>query len=346
MPPVETSRTLSAGLKLTARGALVLAALLFPTIAAAQRADSAEDIAKDDAQAYTRSGVTGDDSAQLVDWAHQVVSAQSTSSIDPRFSSFLASNRGPISDPKKAPPEWLTQHQQAGDASSQNLRLWYAERLFYAGYFEECLGWLEGVRNEAVAAPGLMVYLQAAAAQQAMRYDTAQEHAARLLAAEDDLPLRWRYVAREIQRDAERNEQRSEIETVSRMMRGVGRRLALGEGEEPEVERQREVIAKLDELIEKLEEQQKQQQQQQQAMGSGGGASPSGPAEDSRPSELKGQGEVDRRRLVEGGEWGSLPPAERERVTQSIGRDFPSHYRSLIEDYYRTLAEEPGANEP
>lgn len=39
-------------------------------------------------------------------------------------------------------------------------------------------------------------------------------------------------------------------------------------------------------------------------------------------------------------EWGDLPPKQREEAVQQIGRDFPSHYRDVIEQYFRRLAAE------
>ncbi|CAN0381653.1 unnamed protein product, partial [Ectocarpus sp. 4 AP-2014] len=106
-------------------------------------------------------------------------------------------------------------------------------------------------------------------------------------------------------------------------------------------EGQQTILDELDKLIDELEKQRQQQQQQQAAAGGAGGAAePGTPAEDSRPSELKGPGEVDRKRLVAGDAWGALPPAERERLTQAITRDYPPHYRALVEDYFRTLAAE------
>jgi hypothetical protein len=35
-----------------------------------------------------------------------------------------------------------------------------------------------------------------------------------------------------------------------------------------------------------------------------------------------------------------LPPKEREEAMQEIGRDFPAHYREVIEEYFRELARE------
>src|SRR5262249_1432701 len=38
--------------------------------------------------------------------------------------------------------------------------------------------------------------------------------------------------------------------------------------------------------------------------------------------------------------WGKLPPTEREKILQSLREGFPSRYRQLVEQYYRSLAEQ------
>ncbi len=37
-------------------------------------------------------------------------------------------------------------------------------------------------------------------------------------------------------------------------------------------------------------------------------------------------------------DWGNLPPKEREEALQQLGKDLPSHYRDVIEEYFRKLA--------
>ena len=54
--------------------------------------------------------------------------------------------------------------------------------------------------------------------------------------------------------------------------------------------------------------------------------------------EGKGRGEVTKRDIGSGSGWGDLPPKEREQAMQQIGREFPSHYRDAIEQYFRKLA--------
>jgi hypothetical protein len=54
----------------------------------------------------------------------------------------------------------------------------------------------------------------------------------------------------------------------------------------------------------------------------------------------KGPGEVEKKNIGSGSGWGDLPPKEREAALQDVGRDLPSHYREVIEQYFRRLAEE------
>jgi hypothetical protein len=62
--------------------------------------------------------------------------------------------------------------------------------------------------------------------------------------------------------------------------------------------------------------------------------------EDSRLADLDAPMEVDQRDIGHSSGWGDLPPREREQALQAIGRDFPAHYRDLIEQYFRELAAE------
>jgi hypothetical protein len=41
-----------------------------------------------------------------------------------------------------------------------------------------------------------------------------------------------------------------------------------------------------------------------------------------------------------------MPAKEREQALQDVGRDFPSHYREVIEEYFRRLAAEESAEQP
>jgi hypothetical protein len=124
-------------------------------------------------------------------------------------------------------------------------------------------------------------------------------------------------------------------------MEDVRRRLALGGAGERVQKVENGVIESLDKMIKDIEEQ-LQRQQSRSAAGQAGGQ-PSGaptPMQDSRIAELKGPGKVDQRNVGNGSGWGNLPEKDREKALQDIGRDFPSHYREVIEEYFRRIAAE------
>jgi hypothetical protein len=125
------------------------------------------------------------------------------------------------------------------------------------------------------------------------------------------------------------------LDHIARRMEDIERRLNLGRAG-PKVRSVEDgVIKSLDKLIEDLES-----QQQQQAGAGGGNLQPRSPAQDSVPMGGKGRGEVAQKNVGRKSGWGNLPPREREEAMQQIGRQFPAHYRDVIEQYFRKLASE------
>ena len=47
-----------------------------------------------------------------------------------------------------------------------------------------------------------------------------------------------------------------------------------------------------------------------------------------------------------GQDWGKLSPRERDRILQSMSEGFPPEYRTVLERYYRRLAEEKPSASP
>ncbi|MEM6329500.1 MAG: hypothetical protein AAF790_04535 [Planctomycetota bacterium] len=255
---------------------------------------------------------------------------------DPRLLSLLDS--AATRTPPAAPPEWL-ESEDLPAVVRTNAVLAVACRLHARRMYEEALNWLAGVdadsATDAAAAPVLVHYYRAVAAHQLVRLEEARESAERLLARPAGAARRHLNVARLILRDTEEIDPES-VDHLARTMNDVRRRLSLGRSADPEQALQQGVIDALDKLIDEAEK-----QQQQQQANAGAQQAPSRPAQQSRPSELKGPGEVDPRDVANGGDWGSLPPDERERVTQQIGRDFPGYYRDLIQAYFQSLVKEP-----
>jgi len=54
----------------------------------------------------------------------------------------------------------------------------------------------------------------------------------------------------------------------------------------------------------------------------------------------RGPGEVTKKNIGSKSGWGDLPPKQRQEALQQIGKDFPAHYRDVIEQYFRKLASE------
>jgi hypothetical protein len=124
------------------------------------------------------------------------------------------------------------------------------------------------------------------------------------------------------------------LDHIARRMEDIHRRLDLGRAG-PKVRQQQDgVIRSLDKMIKKLEDEQKQ------CSGAPNGIQSNTPAKDSRIATGKGPGEVTKKNIGSESGWGNLPPKQREEAMQQIGRDFPSHYRDVIEQYFRRLASE------
>ena len=94
-----------------------------------------------------------------------------------------------------------------------------------------------------------------------------------------------------------------------------------------------DVVAKLDKMIEEMEK-----QQSSSSSGSAGGSNPSSPMQDSMPGGGSGPGNVEQRNVGSRSDWGNLPPKQRQEALQQIAKGLPSHYREVIEEYFRKLA--------
>lgn len=67
--------------------------------------------------------------------------------------------------------------------------------------------------------------------------------------------------------------------------------------------------------------------------------------QDSRLAPYQAPGKVEQRDVGHAAGWGNLPDKDREQALQDIGREFPSHYREVVEQYFRRLAAE-GSDQP
>jgi hypothetical protein len=244
------------------------------------------------------------------------------------------------SQPRKggvAPPreEWL-RDPSIPTLFSNNLRLFYARWLVSESLFDEALEQLTGLEPSQVMAPASLLFYEGVVYHASLNKEAGLKSLEELLQGADSSPKRYIAVAKLMQEDLKELKEES-LDHIARRMNDIRRRLDLGHAG-PKVRQVEDgVIDSLDKLIKDMES---QQQQQQQSTDIADGIQSSGPAQDSYLRGGKGQGDVTKKNIGSNSGWGDLPPKEREEAMQQIGRDFPSHYRDAIEQYFRRLATE------
>ena len=255
---------------------------------------------------------------------------------DPRFAQLAARCARPWRAEKLPQWKWL-EDDTLPPFVQHNLRLYYARWLALQQLYDEALEQFRRIDPEQVIDPaGYFFYL--AVAHHGLAHKKEGLQALDVLLAEvDRLPRRYRTLG-ELMREDLRRMREGSLDQVARWMRDVERRLQLARAGRRVIKREDDIIDALDKMIEQLEKQQQQQQQQQQQ--GGGQRQSSSPAQDSAILGGSGPGKVDPKNIGNSAGWGNLPPKKREEALQEIGKNFPAHYRELIEEYFRRVAEQ------
>ncbi len=228
---------------------------------------------------------------------------------------------------------WLTE-KQTPPILGNNLRLLMVRSLAHARLYDELLQQAEGLTPDDVVDPAALLFYRGVAQHHLLQVEPCLESVATLLQRGDWISRRYEAVARLMRSDLEGVKDDS-LDHISRRMDDIGRRLALGRAGQKVRDVEDGVIESLDKMIKKIEDEKNKQNQPNNA------STPSGtPATESRIARGRGQGKVDRRDTGSGSGWGDLPAKQREQALQQIGKDFPSHYREVIEEYFRKLANE------
>ena len=224
--------------------------------------------------------------------------------------------------------EWVRDH----------LRLLVGRGLTRAGSYDEALSELGGLDPANLIDPATLVFCRAVCEHQLLMREEALESVGTLLANAERVPEPAAALAALMKAELDQTEPDS-LREVSAMMRDVERRLDRGRSGPRVRKREDEIVARLDQIIEKL---------QAQAGGGGGGegAQQSQSNQSQAPgsdSALKGGdavGEADDKPADGAGGWGDLPPKEQARAKALLDRQYPGHYRRVVEEYFRRAAEE------
>jgi hypothetical protein len=259
--------------------------------------------------------------------------AASMALLDPRAAILVAASERP----ENADAGWLdtcTDEPELHDV----MAAFHGRQLVRHGFFDEGRALLTNLDVVTACDPASLLFHRAACEHWLLDAEAGLATLDRLLEQADAIPVRYERLARLMQADLQALEDES-LDHIARRMRDITRRLDLGQAGPRTQTVQDGVIESLDKLIAKIEEQQQQQQGSSGGAGSGaGGSGGSRPMDDSQIAGGKGPGEVTRKDLDNEGEWGNLPPHEREEALQQIAREFPPHYREVIENYFKRLA--------
>ncbi len=219
-----------------------------------------------------------------------------------------------------------------------HVRLHYGRWLCQERLYDNAADMLEGLKPNDVIDPATLLFYQGVAYHRLLNKERGLEAIGQLLDEVSGSPKRYVSLAGMMQDDLRALKEDS-LDHISRRMEDVERRLDLAQAGKKVRDIEDSIIESLDKMIEELEQQQQQQQQQQQSSG-GGQQRSTQPAQDSRILGGQGPGQVDPKDVAQGGAWGQLPPKKRQEALQQIGKEFPSHYREVVEQYFRKLAAE------
>ncbi len=266
---------------------------------------------------------------------------------DERVGALLSATQ--LSDAAFHLPEaaWL-QAPETTAFARDNLRLWYGRWLAQREFYDESAALLTDLEPQAVVEPATLLFYQAVVHQRLLAKEPGLKAIDTLLDEVADPPRRYVKLAELLRTDLDALEDES-LDHIARRMANIERHLGLRRADRKVRDIEDGVIASLDKLIKELEDQAKNASQ---SAGQGGGRSgraqgikPGGnPAEQSTPAGGRGAGDVNQRDLGSEDGWGNLPPKQREEALQQIGQDFPAHYRDVIEQYFRKLADEGREN--
>ncbi len=253
--------------------------------------------------------------------------------VDPQFAELVSTCRG-IAESRGVRTFAVLDDETQPPLVRSNMRLYYGRWLSQHAYYDEALEMLSGLEPKEVMDPASLLFYQSVAHHRLLDKEKCLPTLTRLMENESSLPRRYATLARLMEADLKPLETDS-LDEIARLMDDVRRRLDFGRAGRVVRKQEDDVIAKLDKLIEQIEQ---QQQQQQSGSGSGGSMNPSSPMQDSNGGAQRGPGNVDRRRIGNTAGWGDLPAKERQAALQEISKDLPAHYRDVIEAYFRRLA--------
>jgi hypothetical protein len=266
---------------------------------------------------------------------------------NPAAAKLLAEASDPLAPAPTTVPEAL-RDTKAPVFYRANLALAYARGLSNRRVHEEALAVLQTIRPEQTVDPATYLFHRAVSEHALLQAEQARRSITRLLDDAPEAPERYKTISALMLLDIQTWKEK-DLGAVARKMDNIERRLDLARGGPKTQKLQKEVVARLDELIKELENKAKNSSQPnggscpnggQQPSGGPGGAQANQPMQDSNIAQNGGTGRVDQaklRKLIDG--WGKLQERDRAKAIQDLTRGMSARHREAIENYFRNLAE-------
>ena len=236
---------------------------------------------------------------------------RSVALVDPRAEELLDTCHRPPASTQLSEPPILTDETLPAWIR-QNLCLYYAQWLTGQQFYNEAQVLLDQLRPEQVCDPAALMFYQAVVYHRLLEKDKCLTTLNRLLENEAGVPQRYVKLARLMQADLEPLEPDS-LDEIARLMESIKVRLGHGRAGTRVRQEEDDVIAKLDKMIEELEQQANNAAASANAAGNN---APNQPVSDSMAGGQSGPGNVDPKKLGLPSDWGNLPPKEREEALQ------------------------------
>lgn len=263
--------------------------------------------------------------------------AETFALADPRAERLVRLCAGPRKVVSPSEFAWLAEP-DVQPLESANLRLLVGCWMVRQSFHDEALQQFAALRPEEVVDPASLLFHRAVAHHWLLHKEEGLEAIDGLLAGRQFGPRRYMALAQLMREDLAAVEEDT-LDHIARRMRDIERRLDLGRTGPKVREIEDGVIKSLDKRIKELED--------QQCQGGGDSIFSTKPADDSKLMGGKGPGEINRKKATGKSGWGNLPPKQREKALQEVGRQYPSHYRDVIEQYFRKMAgEKPAESSP
>jgi hypothetical protein len=264
--------------------------------------------------------------------------AASLAAVAPKAKEVVVFCQSPRSEVRLPEFEILADEKQPALVRN-NLRLLYGVWLARHDMHEEALQQFADLTPQNVVDPVSLLFYRSVCHHRLRDKDACLPELATLLENEAAVPRRYREVAQLMQADLEPLKPDT-LDEVARLMDSIRRRLKLARVGQRVRKEEDEVIAKLSKMIDELEKQRQEAEIQMSQGNPSGNPAPATPQSDSRAAGGRGKGDVDPKKLENHGNWGNLPPKERQEAMQQISKELPAHYREAVEEYFRKLARE------